>query len=90
MYLSTYQLTVLRMDEKDKLLLQEILKMKLSVEAIASMRQYDNTNKNEGVHRSLSINLPKNVIHSRNMEARLASGVHRNNNIPGTSTKLKY
>ena len=88
-YLATYQITVLQMDDKDKYLLQEVLKMKLSENAINSMKLYDNTNKNEGVHRSMSVNLPKNVIHARNMAPRLASGVHRNNNMPGTSTRLK-
>ncbi|CAG2215605.1 unnamed protein product [Mytilus edulis] len=88
-YLSTYQITALQMDKTDKFLLQEILKMKLTTAAIESMKLYDNTNKNEGVHRALSVNLPKNVIYSKNMEGRLASGVHRNNNMPGTSTQLK-
>ena len=49
------------MDEKEKLLLQEILRMKLSEDAISSMQLYNTTNKNEAVHRSLSVNLPKNV-----------------------------
>ncbi|CAG2195328.1 unnamed protein product [Mytilus edulis] len=88
-YLGCYNITVLQMDEKDKLLLQEILKMKLSEQALNSMKLYDTTNKNEGVHRALSVNLPKNVIHSRGMQARLASGIHRNNNKPGTSAKMK-
>ena len=69
-YLSTYQITTLQMDNTDKFLLQEILKMKLSKNAINSMKMYHNTNKNEGVHRSISVNLPKNVIHSTNMEGR--------------------
>lgn len=88
-YLSTYQITALQMDKTDKFLLQEILKMKLTKAAVKSMKLYDNTNKNEGVHRAMSVNLPKNVIYSKNMEGRLASGVHRNNNMPGTSTQLK-
>lgn len=54
-------LIMLQMDEKDKLLLQEILRMKLSEDAISSMQLYNTTNKNEAVHRSLSVNLPKNV-----------------------------
>ena len=87
--LSTYNIRVLRMERKDVLLLIEILKMKLSEDAINSMKLYDSTNKNEAVHRAISVNLPKNVNFSRNMEARLSSGVHRNNNKPGTSAILK-
>lgn len=88
-YLASFNITVLQMNTKDMLLLQEILKMKLSEKAINSMKLYDTTNKNEAVHRSLSVNLPKNVNFARNMDARLSSGVHRNNNRPGTSATLK-
>lgn len=60
--------------------------MKFS-DAISSMKLYNTTNKNEAVHRSMSVNLPKNVNFSRGMEAILASGIHKNNKMPGTSAK---
>ena len=88
-YLPSYTITSLNMDENDKRLLCEILKMKLSTQAIESMKLYDNTNKNEAVHRAISSNLPKNVSYSRNADGRLHSTIHRNNNDPGTSTQQK-
>ncbi|CAC5362382.1 unnamed protein product [Mytilus coruscus] len=87
--LSSYHITCLQMNENDKHLLFEILKMKLSINALDSMTLYDNTNKNEATHRAISANLPKNVYFSRNMKGRLAATVHRSNNSPGTSTKMK-
>ena len=89
LYLPSYNITELKMERSDVLLLMELLKMKLSEEAVHTMELYNTTNKNEGVHRALSVNLPKNVNFSRNMEARLSSGVHSNNNKPGTSAKMK-
>lgn len=53
------------------------------------MKLYDTTNKNETAHRSLIVNLSKNVIYSRGMEARLASRIHWNNKKPGTSARRK-
>ena len=77
------------MERKDVLLLMELLKMKLSTSAIKSMKLYDSTNKNEALHRAISVNLPKNVNYSRNIEGRMSSGIHANNNKPGTSAKKK-
>lgn len=88
-YLSTYNITVLKIDEIDEIILLELLKMILSEEAVNSMRMFHTTNKNEGVHRALSVSLPKNVTHGKNMEGRLHSAIHRTNNRPGTSAKMK-
>lgn len=88
-YLASYQISSLEMDRKDIILLTEIIKMKLSETAVKSMKLYNTTNKNEAVHRAISVNLPKNVNFSRNMEGRLFSGVHTNNNGPGTSALQK-
>lgn len=87
--LSVHNIRGLRMKKTDVILLIELLKMKLSKVAIKSMRRYDSTNKNEAVHRAISVSLPKNVNFSKNMRARLNSSVHTNNNLPGTSAKLK-
>ena len=70
------------------MLLQEILKVKLSENTIESMRLFETTNKNEAIYRSLSVMLPKNK-YARNWEQRLASEIHRNNNRPETSELLK-
>ena len=87
--LATYSITSLKMNDNDKKLLTEILKMKLSVEALNSMKLNASTNINESLHRSASASLPKNVNFGRNMEGRLHSVIHRYNNLPGTSTKKK-
>jgi hypothetical protein len=89
MFLGTNKITVLNMDDSDKHLLQEILKMKLSVEMIDQMKLYTDTQKCEAANRSLSVSLPKNVNYSRNMAGRASSTIHRLNNGPGTSTMLK-
>ena len=60
------------MNDNDKKLLTEILKMKLSVEALNSMKLNASTNINESLHRSASASLPKNVNFGRNMEGRFA------------------
>jgi len=77
------------MNESDEHLLQEILKMKLSVEMVDRMKLYTDTQKCEAANRSLSVSLPKNVNYSRNMIGRASSTIHRLNNGPGTSTMSK-
>lgn len=56
------------MDNKDKLIMQELLKMKLSEEVLMKMIFNHNTQKGEAVNRSLSVSLPKNVNFSRNLK----------------------
>uniref|UniRef100_K1R1A3 Uncharacterized protein n=1 Tax=Magallana gigas TaxID=29159 RepID=K1R1A3_MAGGI len=63
--------------------------MKLSVEAISAMKLLTDTNANESYHRSATANMPKNVKFSRTMEGRLQSMIHKRNNLPGTSNRLK-
>ena len=77
------------MDESDKDLLLEILKMKLSTASVEQMKLYTDTQKCEAVNRSLSVSLQKNVNFSRNMEGRAYSTIHKLNNDPGTSTIQK-
>ena len=74
------------MDESDKDLLLEILKMKLSTASVEQMKLYMDTQKCEAVNRLLSVSLPKTVNFSRNMEGRAHSAIHKLNNDPGTST----
>ena len=85
MFLGCNKITHFNMDDNDKHILCEVLKMKLSVEVVESMKLYTDTQKCEAVNRSLSISLPKNVNFSRNMIGRASSTIHRLNNGPGTS-----
>lgn len=70
-------------------LLREIIMMKLSVEAVDSMKLLNNTNRCESVNRGISASLPKNVNLSRNALPRASLAVHRLNNGVGQSTLQK-
>ena len=59
MFLATNKITCLNMDENDKLLLQEILKMKLSEDAALTLKLGTDTQKVEAFNRKLSCHLPK-------------------------------
>ena len=81
------------MNENDKMLVVELLKMKLVVEllkmklslsAVEQMKLYTDTQKCEASNDSLSVSLPKNVNFSRTMPGRASSTIHRLNNGPGT------
>ena len=85
-HLATSKINQLNMTDKDKSLMLEILKMRLSEEAFMDMKLNTNTQKNEAVNRSLSVSLPKNVNFSRNLVGRVASTIHRINNTTGKST----
>ncbi|KAK3105143.1 hypothetical protein FSP39_018102 [Pinctada imbricata] len=87
--LSTYNITELKMNDNDKFLVQEILKMKLSVQALETYKLFTDTNKNEALHHAASVSMPKNNDFARNMEGRLHSFIHRSNNLPGTSAIQK-
>lgn len=89
MFLASNQMHHLNMNENDKVLLLEILKMKLSVAAVEQMKLYTDTQKCEAVNRALSVSLPKNVNYSATMEGRASSAIHRLNNDPGTSSLKK-
>ena len=89
MFLASNRLFNLNMNENDKQLLLEILKMKLSVAAVEQMKLYTDTQKCEAVNRALSVSLPKNVNFSATMEGRASSAIHRINNDPGTSSIKK-
>ena len=88
-YLGPHKVTNLNMTENDKAILLEVLKMKLSCDAVQRLRLNTNTQKCEAVNRSISVSLPKNVNYSRNFEARVHSTIHRLNNSLGSSLKAK-
>ena len=89
MFLGIHRITEFNMNENDKMLVVELLKIKLSLSAVEQMKLYTDTQKCEASNRSLSVSLPKNVNFSRTMPGRASSTIHRLNNGPGTSTIQK-
>jgi hypothetical protein len=89
MFLGANRITNLNMNNSDKVLVGEILKMKLSEEALMSKKFNTNTHKCEAVNRSISVSLPKNTNFGRNVVGRLGSTVHRLNNGLGQSMEQK-
>ena len=79
MCLASNRLFNLNMNDNNKQLLLEILKMKLSVAAVEQIKLYTDTQKCEAVNRALSVSLPKNVNFSATMEGRASSAIHRIN-----------
>lgn len=84
-----YKLTKFNMSHADKLLVKEIVKMKLGIKCIELMKFKFDTCKNESCNRAISTSLPKNVKFSRNVEGRAHSAVHRVNYGLGESLHLK-
>ena len=58
------------MNENDKSLLLEILKMKLSVASVEQMKLYIDTQKCQAINRITIVSLPKNVSFSATMVGR--------------------
>ena len=65
-------------EEKEKL--KEIFNIRLHASARLATAYGFNTQKNEAFNRSLSKNLPKGILFSKNYNGRAASAVHRYNN----------
>lgn len=59
--LTIYRFTALQMNDNDLRIVTEVLKMKLSVEAISAIQLLTDTNANDSFHRSASASMPKNV-----------------------------
>jgi hypothetical protein len=78
-YLHTAGIRYLSMTNGDKKLLENLMKLRISVEALETTKLNTNTNCNEGYNRGLSASLPKNVSFSRNAAARAHAAVHRMN-----------
>ena len=89
MFLGTHRITNLCLEENDKDLICEVIKMKLSDAAIEVLKFGTNTQKCEAVNRAISVSLPKNTKYGRNVFGRLGSTVLRLNNGVATSTKMK-
>ncbi|MES9882642.1 MAG: hypothetical protein ABW185_17390 [Sedimenticola sp.] len=78
-FLGPNQLPPLQMNENDKKLMADILKMRLSEQAFQLTRYGYTTQKNEAFNRSCGVNLPKNVNYSRNFSARVSSTILKYN-----------
>ncbi|KAK6189690.1 hypothetical protein SNE40_001691 [Patella caerulea] len=66
MYLASNKVDSLNMNEHDKSILSEILKIRISEAALEKNKFQTNTQKCEAINRSLSVSLPKNVNYGRN------------------------
>ena len=84
-FLGSYRITSLNLDKNDKKLLNDIVKMRISVSAIEEIKSGTSTQKCESVNRAISVSLPKNNDFSRNIHGRLSSTIHRLNNGLGVS-----
>ena len=84
-YLWNCGLRALDMTDSDRTTLENLIKLRLGVDALRLTRLNLNTNKNEAVNRALSVSLPKNVNYSRNAVARASSTIHRLNMGAGNS-----
>ena len=89
MFLSSHRITNLCLQENDKQLIFDIVKMKISVSAIEQMKLGTSTQKCEAVNRSISVSLPKNNDFARNIHGRLSSTIHRLNNGVADSAEKK-
>ena len=88
-FLGPSNINTLQMTENDKLLLRELIKMRLSAEAISDTRFGYNTQQCESFNFTLSKSAPKNMNFARNFEARCASAILRYNNGQGQALKQK-
>ena len=89
MFLSSNQIHQLQMTAEDQMLVMELLKMKLSTEAVRQMRLNTSTQKNEGCHRSINNSLPKYQNFGRNAEGRLDNTILTLNNTAGKAIQQK-
>jgi len=89
MFLAIHKLYSVNMTPEDKKLLRELIRMRLSEDALMKMRFNTNTQKCEAVNRSFSVSLPKNVNYSRNFAGRASSTIHRINNPLDVSVRGK-
>lgn len=79
----------LRPTEGDRLLLKELLRIKLGESALLLLDQNTNTCKNEAINRSVSATMPKNVNWSRTGRGRMLATCDRINKGVGESLLYK-
>ena len=74
------KITLLRMDENDKSVLQVILHMRLSKAAVYSVSSLTSTQKCEAFNRATAATLSKSISYSRTFTGRLSAQILRSNN----------
>ena len=89
MYLSVNKIASVNMDNNDLALLQDVLKKKLSEQALDSLKLNTDTQKCKAINCSRSDSLPKNVTFARNLMGHALSTIHRLNNDPELSVQQK-
>jgi len=82
-------ITSLACTDNEKLILANIFQIRLHASARHSTRFGYTTQRNEAFNRSLSKNLPKNILFSRNNVGRVSSAVHQINHGRATSVRTK-
>lgn len=87
--LSPTNLKYLQMNDNDKHLMEIILQMRLSEEAVYSVSSRTSTQKCEAFNRAVSATLSKNISYSRNFKGRLAAQILRSNNNVDAAVKKK-
>ena len=88
-YLPTHGISYLKMDDNDKYIMEVILQMRLSEEAVLSVSSCTSTQKIEAFNRAAVTTLSKETNFSRNFSGRLAAQVLKANNTMATSVKRK-
>lgn len=88
-FLGPVKIHSLNMNDTDRYLLEEVLKMKLSEAALEKTKLNTTTQKCESFNRTLGASLPKNVNYSRNHRGRASAAIHRSNNSKATSLEAK-
>ena len=82
-------ITLLRMDENDKSVLQVILQMRLSEAAVYILSSPTSTQKCEAFHRAAATTLSKSISYSRTFTGRLSAQILRSNNRIDRAVKKK-
>ena len=79
----------LQMEIEDKILLEDVLKMRLSEKAAEDMKLNTTFQKPEAANKGLSVSVPNNVNLPRNFEQRVHSAILRMTNAQGTAISMK-
>ena len=88
-HLHSGRISHLNMTDTDRATLRNLINIRLGVRALEMTKLCMNTNRNEGLNRSLSASLPKNVNFSRNVTGRACAAIDRLNYGTGASLLRK-
>jgi len=88
-HLQSGRIAHLNMTDADRATLRNLIDIRLGVRALQMTKLCMNTNRNEGLNRSLSASLPKNVKFARNVTGRACAAIDRLNYGTGASLLRK-